>query len=90
MTDIIVGLLNLFFNIITAPMNNLIAGYAITEFFGAIKTGVTYVYMVFDYINFIIPVDMVFICILTIVTMRILQIMWNWVQWIIEQVCAIL
>lgn len=90
MTAIMSAIVKFILSIIASPLNALLDGMAIREYFAVMQTGLEFLFMIFDYCNFIIPVDVVFACVGVIITIHILSILWNWVDWLLTKICQLL
>lgn len=89
-TTLACGVIAIIGGLIIAPLNAITNGAAVNGFFNALSSGLSYVYWICDYCNFIIPVNVIFICVGIIIAFRLLSIVWNWVEWVVKRICEIL
>lgn len=83
MTEIIVRIVTWVIGLIAGLTSDLQGASNLSEYISIMNNTLNYVFEIFDYVNFIIPINVIFTCLLIIVTLRCLAIMWNFVEWII-------
>lgn len=86
MTDIIVHVITWIIGLVAGLTGELQGASNLAEYIGIMNETLSYVFEIFDYVNFLIPINVIFNCLLIIITLRVLAIMWNFVEWILLRV----
>lgn len=86
MTNIIVKIVSWVIGLIAGLTNGFFGSGNILEYVQVLNNTLGAVFEVFDAINFIIPVNVIFGCLLVIVSLRIVAILYNFVEFIILRV----
>lgn len=86
----IVNIITWLLNFVSLPFSALSSSLALTNILSAMYSGMEFVYWVFDYVNFLVPIDVVFTCIGVIITIHIAQIVYNSFNWILVKICQLL
>lgn len=90
MTDILLRVVTWIIGLISGLNNGLFEQGNLIEYVSVLNNLIDYVFEIFDYVNFIIPIDVIFNCVFIMIVLRILAILWNFVEWIILRIFDII